>query len=234
MAVIPSIVQTAQGATSVGAPATVAPTWAATQAGSCLVFFLAGAMSAAGSASPPAGWILINATAATTLAELRLWILPNNAGGITGGTWTLTNYNGAAWGFYELAGVNAVTPQDRFSLAAASLAVGGSPLQLGGYFPHYTNEFWLDFAAIVPAAAVTPASTGGTLGWTAGPTATSTTGATNVTLASQHQLQGAGAQPAQASYTFAGSPAACIMQLCLYGTQSKQLALAPDGSFVTA
>lgn len=188
-----SVIQAPGGASSVAAPASIAPTWASTQPGTTLVMVLGLAISAAQTVTPPANWVRVNNQGQGTNVVVQIWVLAGqfNPGGITSQTVNLTNVNGAAWQLFELAG-GCGGP----TLAALLLLTGNnaSTTAIGplGFSPHtWGNTFDLFAAAFLSGGGLyTPANTVPIGTATNTSQQTSTTGATNVSLVTAYGLMG--------------------------------------------
>lgn len=221
---LPVIQQSTSGNSVAANPASIAPSWAASQAGSCLVVVFGAALSGAPTFTPPANWQLATLAVTNGVAiDLRVYYLPgaNNAGGITTASWSLANVNGIAWGMYEILNANVVQPQDTFSFRGnTGTSTAASATQYASI--HYNNEFWLSACADILAGNITLNNLGGVLPWTVGPAASSAGGATNVNLATASQLQGGAPISAQANYNLSSSVAWSVLSVCFYSTSSGQ------------
>ena len=94
MAATNTPIQSIVAATSVNSPASVTPTFAATQIGSFLILFVV-ATGTSPTITTPASWTLLVSTSSTTIAY-ACFIRPNNPGGITSVAVTVSATNGGA------------------------------------------------------------------------------------------------------------------------------------------
>lgn len=173
----PQLVQQVAAASAAAAPGTFTSNAATTQAGNFLVFLVAAACSGSPTISTPSGWTsIVAATSVGNTIAVRVFVLPNNPGGITSViVSSLAAVNGIATWFGEFSGVFAVDPV-YFGQASASngsttpaaavyTAPAQGPLLLVGCETDLTTQ------------AYTPANVGAN--WVTGTSAVSTLGATN-------------------------------------------------------
>lgn len=221
---LPSIVQTANKNTTSAGPASIAPTWTASAVGSTLIAVVASALSGAPTISTPANWTAGPVTTQGTALDLRMFYYVNNPGSLTTATFNLTNVNGCCVGFYEVANLNTVGPFDGNSGQSNSNA-GSTAVSCPAYSAlPYCCQLLIGAVCQISTQAFTPANLAGVLPWTTGPTATSTTGATNVILATYSMNQGANPMPTPAiTGTLAGSVAWCAGMWAFMSTSSVGL-----------
>lgn len=230
-----TFVQAVGGATTVAAPASVAPTWAAATAGTTLVVILGLATTGVPAIGAPAGgWqrLDLNGGAAPVVG---IWFLPgvNNPGGSTGATWTLTNTNGAAWHMYELgnnvpSAGTCTDPPD---------TVNGSSVAVSSFTVPSITRHVMALTEFAACAVLTTASTytftgnGGSASWqTTVANQTSTTGATNVILAVRTLQQGCAPRlDASFSATLGVAAAYSAMWCAFLSTSSGAFGYGPSG-----
>lgn len=178
----PSLVQQVAGASSAAAPATFTLAGiTATKAGSFLVCCVAAALSGAPTISTPSGWTPVAGASGTSAGNTiagRLFVYPNNPGGITSvAIATLAGVNGIACWFGEFTNVQAVDP---LYAGAAAATNGSTAPSATAYTPTAGPVLLVGLEADVTGQAYTAANVGSN--WIAGTTATSTLGATNCIL----------------------------------------------------
>jgi hypothetical protein len=221
---LPTIIQTAQTHTSSAGPASVAPSWSPSAAGSTLVAVVACALSGAPTVSTPANWTAGPVRTQGTAMDLRLFYYVNNPGSLTTATFNLTNVNGCAVGFFEIANLNTVAPYD-FGSGQANSNAGSTAVSCPAYTAvPYGGQLLIGAVCQISTQAFTPANISGQLAWTTGPTDTSNTGATNVILATYSMSQGTNPSPLPAiAGTLAGAVAWCAGMWAFMSTSSGQL-----------
>ncbi len=180
----PSLVQQVAGASSAAAPATFTLAGiAATQPGSFLVCCAAAALSGAGAVANPTGsWAGTNAAGAAGTAILgKIYILPNNPGGITSVVFsTLTAVNGFAVWFGEFANVQALDTIYGTAGGMQSYTTSSTGQSSNSYTPAVGPLLLVGFEADLTGQPYTPNLVG--KNWVTGTSVTSTLGATNVVI----------------------------------------------------
>jgi hypothetical protein len=222
---MPVSVQTANAHSTTNGPASIAPSWSATVAGNTLIAVVASALSGAPTISTPAAWTAGPVITQGTAMDLRMFYYKNNPGSITTATFNLTNVAGIAVGFFEISGLTSVQPYDinsgQSNSNASSTAVS-SPVYTN---PPYGSLLYVGAVASISTQALTPANVPGKVAWVTGPTDTSTTGATNVTLYTATMNQGSNpAAEAQIVGTLAGAGVWCAGMWAFLSTSSAGIA----------
>lgn len=179
---LPSLVQQVAGNSSSAAPSSYTLSGiTATKAGSYLVALVAVAESGAASVSTPTGWQAVSGGSGNSAGNTiggRIFVYPNNPGGITSVAFsTLSGVNGVAVSFMEWANVYAL---DGGYVASSSYSNGSTTPSAAAYTPSAGPVLLIGFETDVTGQAYTAANVGAN--WTAGTTATSTSGATNVII----------------------------------------------------
>lgn len=176
----PTLVQQVSSASSSAAPATFAATIAATQAGSTLVALVSITPTGAVSITGPANFTQVAAgdNAGRGMGG-RLYILQGVAAGVTSvGVTGLANVNSVAIAVYELANVGAGIilqgngSYQTFNNGASTPALAATPFA--------SSMFWVGCEAGIAGGTFNATLTSSFL--TAGAVATSTVGATNLTI----------------------------------------------------
>lgn len=193
-----TIVQSPGGnASSANSPTSLVVSWASTVAGNYLVLFA----SVTGSASPtittPGGWTVLASIPGTNISAY-IYVLPNNAGGLTGLTLSCSATNGGiSAAFFEVGGMGASPATEYTNTFSGN---GTSVPQLITDTVLQTNELFLAFVAsnatgtLSTAASRTPEWAGNIngIGSTTATTNTrnNTYWATNGSSSSTPQIQG--------------------------------------------
>jgi hypothetical protein len=182
----PTLVQSINAASNAAGPATITPTFGAgSTAGNLLILAVAVAGTTV-AITTPAGWTLLATQNFAGVGRLHLFMLPNNAGGITSVAVTITATAGSAVAsMFEYSGFGTVVTND--DIRNNGLNPGQNIVLREGNAAVFTGE--LRFCAVAFNASTTLVSFNTSAGWSASVAGgTSTSGAPNLTIANFWQL----------------------------------------------
>lgn len=195
---VPVLVQSRNQPSSSAAPANFTANYTSnTTAGNLLVAVTGFALSGAITAPAPTGWTLVNQTAGSAGNAIagRIYYQANTAGGFTAVTFaTLAGVNGLSVCLFEFSNMDLVSASvhDDSSSAFQFTASTTTPGSLLSEAPLFGNQVWVGGLIALTGQTLTAANlpASGTGAWTAGPSGSSTLGATNVQVQSFYVFQG--------------------------------------------
>ena len=193
----PTLTQSRGLASSSAAPASFTANYTSNvTAGNALVAVVCVAASAAPAVSTPTNWTALSAiSASNTSLGIFTFLYPASVqpGAFTAVAFsTLTNVNGIAVLLFEIASAQPLTNWD--VLSAVDPPTSNTTPAVAPFIPTVGNVLWIGVLCSITGQTLTASNQPGGAtdigAWTAGPTATSTTGATNVQAQSFTSMPG--------------------------------------------